>query len=164
MAAVGDGTYSTEQNRLKLDAGPLSTRALLTELERIATHAKSESLSTEDILAEIADVSPDLAKKLKGVGPWPVVGLILILFWIVKSLTLNLTIDVNWLIDEAWHIAHGEDPEAHLDSDPPKPLQPTEKRPKSRIPLENPTLASAAIIAPNRKARRSTRAKARRAK
>lgn len=159
-AEIGDGTYSNVDDELRLDAGPLSTRALIRELNRIAKNARTKHLSADDVLAEIADVSPELATKLKGIGPWPVVGIVLLLFWLVKSVTLDLKVDVNWLIDQAWHIAHGQDPDSHLDSPPPQfPEQSPPVQPKT-TPFDAPALASHS--APNRRARRRAASEAKR--
>lgn len=159
-AVIGDGTYSNVRDELRLDAGPLSTRAMIDELNRIAKKAREKNFTAEEVLAEIADVSPELATKLKGLGPWPVVGIMLLLFWLVKSVNLDLRVDVNWLIDQAWHIAHGEDPDSHLDSPPPQfPEQSSPAQPKP-MPLDPPVLA--APIVPNRRARRRESSKAKR--
>lgn len=151
IARVGDGTYNAVGDALSLMAGPPSTKTLLDELMRIADEARKNNLTAMEVLAEIADVSPDLATKLRGIGSWPTIGLILLLFWIVKSVSLDLKIDFNWLIDQAWHIAHGQDPERHLDSPPPEfPFDP--EPPPSGPLTDSPTLA--ALSAPNRNARR----------
>lgn len=164
MARLGDGIYSVDGDQLRLDAGPLNTRQMISELQRIAEAARENKLTTEEILAEIADVSPDLARKLRGIGSWPVLGLALVLFWIIKSFTLDVKIDFNWLIDEAWHVAHGEDPVQHLDSNPPKPLQPISPSRPKRNPLEQPNLAGLPARASNRLARRKAAAERRREK
>ena len=131
VALVGDGTYNSVDDTLTLMAGPSSTAQLLGQLRRIAADARKNKLTGQEVLAEIADVSPDLAKKLNVIGSWPAVGLILLLFWIVKSVSFDLKVDFNWLIDQAWHVAHGQDPDRHLDSSPPQ------------FPLDsNPDLAS----------------------
>jgi hypothetical protein len=161
MAQIADGTYSRSGDRLRLDAGPLKTRTIIDELNRLAEKAKAEHLSTEEVLAELADISPDLAKKLRAIGPWPTVGLVILLFWLVKSFSLDLRVDVNWLIDEAWHLSHGEDPMQHIGTPPPEyppeiaqqPLRPKES------PLERVIIQSSA---PNRQARRRAAAKAKR--
>jgi len=159
-AVIGDGTYSNVGDELRLDAGPLSTRSIISELNRIAKNAQEKRLTTDEVLAEIADVSPELATKLKGIGSWPVVGIVLLLFWLVKSVTLDLKVDVNWLIDQAWHIAHGQDPESHLDTAPPPfPEPPTPVQPK-QTPFDPPVLA--AQMAPNRHARRRAASEAKR--
>ena len=151
MANVADGTYSSVGEHLKLIAGPLSTRQIINQLNPIAKKAQAQSLTTEEVLAEIADISPDLAKKLKSIGPWPVVGILIFLFWLVKSVTLSLDINVNWLIDEAWHVAHGEDPYAHVGTTPPQsPIHEAPQR-SNPTPFEQTIVQSAS---PNRNARR----------
>lgn len=158
-AEIGDGSYTRVGDILRLDAGPLSTRQIIDELNRIAEKALAEHLTTEEVLAEIADISPDLAKKLKSVGPWPVVGILMFLFWLVKSVTLDLQVDVNWLIDQAWHLSHSQDPDQHLDTPPPDfPLKPQAPAPK-RTPFEQTIVQS---TAPNRNARRTAASKAKR--
>jgi hypothetical protein len=162
-AEIGDGTYSTVGDVLKLDSGPPSTRKMVEELGLIAERALHEKLTAEEVLAEIADVSPDLAQKLRGIGPWPVVGILLLLFWLVKSVTLDLKVDVNWLIDQAWHLGHGDDPDRHLDTLPPEfPEPPMPAPPKDRFGASN--LAAVGASGLNRKARRRVKAQTRRSK
>lgn len=161
MAAIADGTYSAHGNTLRLDAGPLSTRQIISELSRVAQKAREERLSTEEVLAELVNINPDLAKKLKSIGPWPVVGLIILLFWLVKSFTLDLKIDVNWLIDQAWHVSHGQDPDQHIGTSPPKfrPGPALVHQPETS-PSKQDNIPSRA---PNRHARRQAEAQARKA-
>jgi hypothetical protein len=154
VASIADGTYSNRGDGLKLDAGPLKTRGIINELNRLAEKARAERLSTEDVLAELADISPDLAKKLRAIGPWPAVGLIMLLFWLVKSFSLDLHVDVNWLIDEAWHLSHGQDPAQHIGTPPPQVPAEIAQRPlfpKKPTPFETAIIQS---TAPNRHARR----------
>lgn len=160
IASVGDGTYNSVEDALSLVAGPSSTTSLINELRRIAEEARQNKLTAKEVLAEIADVSPDLAAKLGGIGSWPAVGLILLLFWIVKSVSLDLKIDFNWLIDQAWHISHGQDPERHLDSSPP-PF-PYDPEPQPSDPLTDaPTMAAFSSPTTNRHARRKAAARSR---
>jgi len=162
VANIADGTYSSTLDGLRLDAGPLKTIGIIKELNRLAEKAKAEHLSTEEVLAELADINPDLAKKLKSIGPWPVVGLVILLFWLVKSFSLELHVDVNWLIDEAWHLSHGEDPAQHVGADPPEFHPEVAQRPlfpKGPTPFERAIIQS---TAPNRQARRRESAKAKR--
>jgi hypothetical protein len=160
-ARIGDGSYTQVGDGLRLDAGPLSTRQIINQLNRVANKARSESLTTEEVLAEIADVSPDLATKLKSIGPWPVVGLLIFLFWLVKSVSLDIRVDVNWLIDQAWHLSHGPDPTQHVDTPPPSlpSERPRSPHQPSKSPFEQ-TIAQS--DAPNRNARRRSAAIARR--
>src|SRR5687768_4280941 len=58
-AEIGDGTYSAVGDVLKLDSGPPSTRKMIEELGLIAERARHEKLTAEEVLAEIADVSPE---------------------------------------------------------------------------------------------------------
>jgi hypothetical protein len=161
-AHIADGTYSSTRDRLRLDVGPLKTLGIINELNRLAEKARAEHLSAEEVLAELADISPDLAKKLKSIGPWPVVGLAILLFWLVKSFSLDLHVDVNWLIDEAWHVSHGDDPIQHIGTDPPefhpevahRPIAPKEPTPFERVIIQS--------TAPNRHARRRAAATAKR--
>lgn len=156
-AYAGDGTYSHAGGKLKVDKGPPRTHALVAELKRIAEVARARKLTTEEVLAEIADVSPGLAKKLKGIGPWPVAGLLLFLFWLIKSVSLNMNFDVNHLIDQAWHLGHGDDPEQHLDTPPPDL-----KDFDIPSPTHPPELDTVIASAPNRQARRKAAARAKR--
>jgi hypothetical protein len=138
------------------------TRGIIDELNQLAEKARAERLSTDEVLAELADISPDLAKKLRSIGPWPAVGLIMLLFWLVKSFTLDLHVDVNWLIDEAWHLSHGEDPVQHIGTHPPElPAEIVQRPlfPKKPSPFETAIIQNAA---PNRHARRRASASAKR--
>lgn len=119
-AKLADGKFNSTASGLELVSGPSRTRELIEQLRKIAQDARAKKLTSEEVLAEVADVNPELAAKLKGIGPWPVYGLILFLFWLVKGVSLDLKIDVNYLIDQAWLIANGERPERYLESAPPE--------------------------------------------
>jgi hypothetical protein len=152
--------YTRVGDALRLDAGPSNTRQIIDQLNRVAQKARDERLSAEEVLAEIADINPDLAKKLKSIGPWPVVGILIFLFWLVKSVTLDLRVDVNWLIDQAWHLSHGQDPDQHLNTSPPDfPLRPQAPSALRRTPFNQ---AIVEATSPNRNARRRTTAEANR--
>ena len=155
-ANVGDGTYSSVGDTLRLLVGPSDTQSLLSELQDIAERGKTENLTSVEILREIAGVSPEFAQRLEQGRSWPAVGLILLLFWLVRSVSLDIRIDFNWLVDQAWHIGHGEDPEKHLTSPAPPEFPYDSGHVPPRFPNENLILATAAI--PNRKARRIKKA------
>jgi hypothetical protein len=163
LAQIGDGTYNSVGGALALIAGPSSTAKLLKQLSRIASEAHTNKLTAQEVLAEIADVSPDLANKLRGIGSWPTVGLILLLFWIVKSVSFDLKVDFNWLIDQAWHVAHGQDPDRHLNSAPPQFPLDSNPGPASP-PFGSPVIASFPPSSPNRHARRVKAAQPRRSR
>ncbi len=99
-ASLGDGVYEYSDGVLKLKHGPPLTRAMIDGLAGIARAAKAKTIETEELLAEIADVSPDLAAKLRerGLGYFVIV---LVLIWLIKSVSLNITVDVNKLIEQA---------------------------------------------------------------
>jgi hypothetical protein len=63
--------------------------------------------------------------------------LILIVIWFAKSVTLDIKVDLNKLIEQAYHLSQGQDPEQHLDTDPP---------PSAVIP-EEPSLDSPTTLA-----------------
>ena len=118
---MGEGVYSTTSGELALDSGPASTRDMMQRLKLIAEKAKAEKLSADEIIAEIADVNPELAAKLRTRFPLPAFVLLIVLFWIVKSFSLNLSVDVNRLVDQAYHLAKGQDPQQHVTEIPPLP-------------------------------------------
>ena len=162
MARVADGTYSSVRETLELISGSKSSRDTLEALQRLAQRSRTEKLSAKEIFREISDISPGFAEKIEQGRSWPAVGLIVLLIWMIKSLSLDIRIDFNWLVDQAWHISHGEDPERHLDSDAPPafPYDPPHEAPS--FPIERATMASTSTE--NRQMRRAAAARRRKGK
>lgn len=130
MADIGDGTYQVELDQLTLINGPTLTRQMIEQLTRIAKTAKAGVTDAEALLAEVAEVSPELAAKLRSRG-LPLFLIILTLVWLIKSVTINVTVDLNRLIDQAIGIsAESSDPKL-LESDPPTNQQPTGRSPST---------------------------------
>jgi hypothetical protein len=167
FAAFGSGRYTLVGNHLDFQSGPPATAELISRLRGIATRArdkvKTGTADAEQILAEVAQVSPDLAKKLRAKHALPTFVLILLLIWLVKSFELSIKVDLNHLLDQAYHVWQGDDPAAHLDDPPPKP--PAAPAPSNKGPEPLPELAPATVaihaILPNRQARRRRQAQAR---
>lgn len=105
-AQIGDGTYRLEDEALTLVAGPPMTWDMIAALKGVVDEAKKHSSTTDDILASIADISPELAATLKSKFALPAFALILLLIWLIKSVELNVTVDLNRLIDQAWSVAN----------------------------------------------------------
>ena len=157
---IVDGTYEAVGDLIKRVSGPRGPSKFLSDVSDIATRARSEKLSSDDILRELADVSPEFVKKLNLGRAWPALGLILLLFWLVRSVQFDVKVDFNWLLDQAWHISHGEHPEKHLDTNAP-PAFPYEKGHQAPTdPFRNLTIAMGSV--PNRKARRGSASRRRR--
>lgn len=158
FAKVGDGTYTYQHGQMNLKSGPPFTRAMVDAIAAIAQRAKRDSLSTEEIIREVAGVSPELADKLKSRLSLPSVVLILILFWIVKGVSLNISLDANRLWDQATELFN-RNPDMEIGPDTPLPpihLTKAEQRAPTR-------LADRSANPPNRKARRRAAAQSRRA-
>jgi hypothetical protein len=119
-AQIGDGTYMGTATGVALQSGPPSTRAMIAQLYGVAKRAKEEDLSVKEIIAEVAEINPALAKKLEKRG-LPVFVLIVFLFLFVRHISIEAKIDVNHLLDQAYHIAKGQDPEQHLEELAKKP-------------------------------------------
>jgi hypothetical protein len=84
-------------------------------MERLATVAKNareKALAADDIIAEVAEISPEFATKLAHYS-LPAWLLIVLLIWMVKSVQLSFEVDINKLIDQAHHLWKGEDPNFH---------------------------------------------------
>lgn len=118
IARVGDGLYEFSQNGLSLKEGPALTKEMIARLSAIAQSAKSKAIEAEELLTEVAEVSPDLAEKLRSKGLLPFV-LILILIWLIKSVELNITVDVNRLIDQAQGVVASNPDPSVFDTPPP---------------------------------------------
>lgn len=159
IARIADGTYSSVQDTLELISGPKSSRDTLEALRGLVQRSQNENLTAKEIIREISGISPEFAKKIEQGRSWPAVGLILFLVWMIKSVSLDIRIDFNWLVDQAWHISHGEHPERHLDSDAPPafPYDPPHEPPP--FPIEQVTLASTS--SENRQIRRAAAARRR---
>lgn len=131
VARVGDGIYRYANDYLTLKDGPLLTRQMLAQLESIAERAKKIPADSEQILAEVASVSPELAEKLRSKGMSYFV-VVLILIWLVKSVNVNVTVDLNQLIDQATGAAETHDPSELLDAPlPSQPVEPNELLPST---------------------------------
>lgn len=100
VAKMGDGTYKYADENFELIDGPLLTRDMVSKLASIAGSARSSRSDAGEIIAAIAEVSPELAEKLrsKGLGYFVIV---LLLIWIIKSVSLDIKVDLNRLIDQA---------------------------------------------------------------
>lgn len=125
-ADMGAGSYSLQNDRLTLIDGPSLTRQMLNQLSVIANAAKSGISDTEHLLTEVAGVSPELAEKLKRHG-LPYFVIILLLFWLCKSVTINVDVDLNKLIDQARGIASDSTDPSVLDA--PSPLEDLKRSP-----------------------------------
>lgn len=166
-ANIGSGRYRVNAGEVEIISGLPSTFELFEALREVVDRAKAKAkqgtAQAEEILAEVADVSPELANKLRAKHTFPVFVLILLLVWLIKSVELKIDIDLNHLIDQAYHVMQGDDPELHLDT--PVPAAPNLLPPPSRPePSQLPptTLAGKPAIPPNRQARRKQKAQARR--
>ncbi len=99
-ANVLDGNYEIHENKIVGLTGPKITLQVAERLRAIARKANEGEIAAQEIITEIAGISPALAEKLvskKGMG----IGfLILVLIFIVKSVTLDIKIDINRLIDQ----------------------------------------------------------------
>jgi hypothetical protein len=114
VAQVADGTFSVSGGALVLDHGPASSRAMMERLYGVARRAKEEDLTAREIIAEVAEINPGLAKKLEKKG-LPAFVLLIFLFLFVRHFDVHVDVDLNKLIDQAYHIAQGQDPEQHLE-------------------------------------------------
>ena len=113
-----DGHFKVAGNSMEFISGPNASRVLLDRLKRVVEQAREKQTDAVELLAEIADVSPQLANKLKSKHNLSVVMMMLVIIWLIKSVELNVKIDMNKLIDEAYHVSQGQDPEAHLNLNP----------------------------------------------
>jgi hypothetical protein len=121
-AKIGDGAYlAGPDGQLDFVAGPPLSVAMANALRSVAQRARQTGAKAEEILAEVADISPELASKLRSRWPLPAFAIILILLWLIKSVELSVTVDLNKLIDQAYHLSEEEGSDAHLDASPINP-------------------------------------------
>lgn len=159
MAVIGDGKYQIRDSRVVGVDAPPSTLQMIDRLRGIASRArervKEGAVEVEELLTEVAEVSPELAKKLRARHGLPIFAIILLLIWLIKSVELNVKVDFNHLIDQAYHLSQGQDPESHLEDPLPIPTKPA--------PISPPPATSVDRLEgpPNRQARRRQRALAR---
>jgi hypothetical protein len=157
LAMIGDGIYNLRDSRIAGVDGPPLAMQMLERLRGVADRAriraKQGTAEAEQILAEVADVSPELAEKLRANHSVPAFVLILILIWLIKSVELNVTVDLNHFFDQAYHLYQGEDPESHLDDPPPE---------RSKQPQQSPSNSTDRIAGPpSRQVRRRQEAQLR---
>jgi hypothetical protein len=118
VADILDGTYAIRDDRLTGLSGPKLTLEVARRLRAIVEKAKDNAaFSATDIIAEIADVSPELADKIKsrGLGIW---ALLLLLIWLIKSVELNISLDLNRLIEQTQGHEHNHVPNQDFDAYP----------------------------------------------
>lgn len=158
-AKIGDGRYQLEDSQVVGLLAPGATFQMIEKLRditgRARERAKQGAVEVEELLTEVAEVSPELAKKLRARHGLPIFAIILLLIWLIKSVELNVKVDFNHLVDQVYHISLGEDPESHLEDPLPIPTKPA--------PMSPPPATSVDRLAdpPNRQARRRQRALAR---
>lgn len=100
LADILDGTYKMRDSRIEEISGPALTIEIARRLGVIVDKAKRQpDLLASELVAEIADVSPELAAKIAKRG-WGIWALLLLLIWLIKSVELNVSLDVNRLIDQ----------------------------------------------------------------
>jgi hypothetical protein len=124
---IKEGMFHIADGGYRLVDAPSDTHQTFARLTDIAMRARDrlreKTIESEEILAEIADVSPQLATKLRAKG-LPIFVLVLVLLWMIKSFELGVKVDLNHLIGQAYHWSHGEDPDEHLDAPLPPPPKP----------------------------------------
>ncbi|AMK16919.1 MULTISPECIES: hypothetical protein [Sphingobium] len=120
-ANLADGIFNLHDDQLELVDGPPLTRAMMAQLRLIAEKAKLKAADAEELLAEVAEVSPELAEKIRGRG-LPYFVIVLLIIWLIKSVNLNVTVDLNRLIDQAVGAEQSEKPDQLFDI--PLPNQP----------------------------------------
>lgn len=136
MAMIGDGLYQLSKGSLILKDGPTLTHAMLARLTEIAQSAKSKSIETQELLTEVAGVSPEFAEKIRRLG-LPTAVIILLLLWMIKSVEINVTVDLNKLIDQAQE-AVADNPEPSVfDTPPPIPEAEPSESPRSTLAVQS---------------------------
>jgi hypothetical protein len=115
MASVLDGTFDFKGADIHARYAPPATHALLAKLKRIAEQAKENSPTNEELLKDIAAVSPELAKALEPISKKVLPSFLLaMLFWFVTHFSVNMEVklDLSQLVSQAFHATHlslGED-------------------------------------------------------
>lgn len=157
VALVGDGTYSAKGHNISLDDGPPLTRAIIAQLNVILERAKKEGPDVHDFLAEVAEVSPEFSQALRKYDRYGLSLLILLMVFVLRSCDVSVNVDFNKLVDQAWHIHQGQDPNSH---ELPIPAEPAPLAPgDARLFL---TSGSPPEIQGNRHQRRQAQAQSRR--
>lgn len=104
-ADILDGTYTINNSQLVGLTGPTITLQVAQRLRLIAKQAQDGQIETHEIVAAIADISPELAKKLATTKITQIGFYIFILIMIVKAVTLDIKIDINRLFDQVIGLA-----------------------------------------------------------
>jgi hypothetical protein len=113
-----DGSYLIRDSQLIGLSGPKFTLDVARRLVAIVEKARDNTdFNATDIINEIADVSPELADKIKnrGFGIW---ALLLLLIWLIKSVELNITLDLNKLIEHTQSYEQNHVPDHNFDAYP----------------------------------------------
>lgn len=150
IASNVPGTYSNVGQSWRVDQGNAEAADLVHRVNELIAKAKASAITAEEILTEIAGISPELAQKVRSRG-LPIFAIVLLLIWLIKGVNFDIKVDLNRLIDQAIEISTGADPERLKDASPPstEPGEPTGP--------ERPTWAEIAEAPLSRRARRRIR-------
>ncbi len=122
-AVLHDGVYTIRNNETVNIAGSEITKESFAKLRDLYTKHKSaaqeEKFSATELLAEIAGVSPELAEKLRRTKGMNVAVALLALFWLINSVKLDIKIDLNRLIDQAFSLVEKSSSPSNILLDPP---------------------------------------------
>lgn len=157
-ALLGDGQYAYEAGLVRLINGPPLTRAMMGQLAGIAARAKekikSGNITADEILSEVAGVSPELAEKIKANYGYTAFAIILFLLFLIKNVSIDVSVDLNLLLQQVWSISQTGDYEKYLDEA--VPVEPPDDRRDTLSPPS--TWAGRQSPTPNRQARRRQQA------
>lgn len=161
-AAIGDGIYKYSNESFDLKHGPSLTREMITQLTQITDAIKTRSIKAEELLAEVADVSPELAGKLRERG-LTYFGIALLLIWLLKSVQISINVDLNRLIDQVQGVTAEQNDQRVLDLPlPPDQRDPTNPRYPVAIDQRSAQRARQARRRMQRQSRKANRGRPRR--
>ena len=102
-ARIADGEFQQIGGEIHMISGSHQDRANLNRLKKlrnVAVKAKSEKIAAHEILAEVADIDPDLARRIAKIGNKRAWLIIALLFFFVRSCELNVSLDLNKAVEQ----------------------------------------------------------------
>ncbi|MBV1917009.1 MAG: hypothetical protein KUG65_02960 [Sphingomonadaceae bacterium] len=117
-ANIIEGKFHLQDDQLLFVDGPPLSRAMMTRLQQVIEVSQKKSLGAEEILVEVAEVSPELAAQLREKG-FAATVLVFVLILLMRGCELNITIDINELIDQATELKQAGDSDQSPDLPPP---------------------------------------------
>lgn len=99
VANFGDGMFVEVSGQAELVNGPELTKSMIDRLRGVYREAQSNNLTSAEIVSAISEISPEIAAKITKLD-LPKAFLLLLMVWMIKSVSLDISLDLNKVIDQ----------------------------------------------------------------